>query len=257
MAGRVDARPLGDLRDEMPEVYQELCAWVRVLERDCRDVQDVEFTVEAGTLWLLQSRVAKRSPEAAVRHAVAMAQEGLISREEALERVRPEHVDALLRPIIGPDSAAAGKVLARGKPAGPGVGVGVVVADTDVAQQKSQDGVGVVLARRTTAPGDVPAMSLAHAVVTESGGSTSHAAVVCRELGVPCVVGCGSGALTALNGQMVTVDGSSGLVYAGALSTVRAGTMVEADLAILAEWARAAPDLPSALRFLGSPELRE
>ncbi|MGV9293723.1 pyruvate, phosphate dikinase [Amycolatopsis sp. NPDC003676] len=257
VAGRVDARPLSELRDELPEVYQELRAWAGVLERDSRDVQDIEFTVESGTLWLLQSRVAKRSPEAVVRHAVAMAREGMISRAEALERVRPEQLDALLRPVISADSATDGKVLARGKPAGPGVGVGVVVSDPDAAQRKSQDGVSVVLARRTTAPDDVAAMSLARAVITESGGSTSHAAVVCRELGVPCVVGCGSGTLTALSGQVVTVDGSSGLVYAGALPAARAGTMVEADLAVLAEWAQGALDLPSARQFLSSAEPRE
>jgi pyruvate,orthophosphate dikinase len=244
VAGRADARPLGDLHAVLPGAYRELREWVRVLERDGRDVQDVEFTVESGTLWLLQSRVAKRSPEAAVRHAVAMAREGLISREEALARV--EHVGALLRPVIEPGAAAAGTVLARGKPAGPGVGIGVVVGDTVAAQGD------VVLARRTTDPRDVPVMAVAQAVVTELGGSTSHAAVVCRELGVPCVVGCGSGALTALDGQLVTVDGSSGLVYAGALPTVRGGIGVEADLAVLAEWARAAPDLPGARRFLGS-----
>ncbi|MDT7727553.1 MAG: pyruvate, orthophosphate dikinase [Actinomycetota bacterium] len=246
VSGRADARPLAELGAKMPEVHQELLGWARVLEQDGRDVQDIEFTVESGTLWLLQTRVAKRAPEAAVRHAVAMAQEGLISREEAVGRLTATQVAALLRPVIDPGHVKAAKVLARGKPACPGVGVGVVGADADTVEQQAADGAGVVLARATTDPGDVSAMSVARAVITEAGGSTSHAAVVCRELAVPCVVGCGVDTVTALNGRLVTVDGGAGLVYEGALPILRPDTLVGTDLATVAEWARSAPDVRGA-----------
>jgi pyruvate, orthophosphate dikinase len=237
VSGRADARPLAELGAEQPEVYRQLLWWMRVLERDRREVQDIEFTVETGTLWLLQSRSAKCSPAAAVRHAVAMAQEGLIGREEAVGRLAPAQVDALRRPTVDTSFGAPAKVLARGKPASPGAGVGMVVVDTDAAERQAAGGAGVVLARPTTDPGDVPAMSVARAVLTESGGSTSHAAVVCRELGIPCVVGCGVDTVTALNGLLVTVDGSAGLVYEGASAIRRTDSSLDADLATLAGWA--------------------
>ncbi|MFJ6675677.1 pyruvate, phosphate dikinase [Actinosynnema sp. NPDC091369] len=233
VSGRVDAATLGELADALPEVHGELLAAAAVLEKAGQDVQDIEFTVEAGRLWLLQTRTAKRTPEAAVRHAVALALEGVISRVEAVRRVTPDQLGALRRPRVDPAHAASAPVLARGKPAAPGIGVGVVVVDADEAEQREGD---VVLARPTTDPRDVPAMSMAAAVVTEHGGSTSHAAVVCRELAVPCVVGCGS--VTALAGRVVTVDGFTGTVYAGALP-VSVTSPDDPDLALLAEWARA------------------
>ncbi|WP_369201065.1 pyruvate, phosphate dikinase [Streptomyces sp. PU-14G] len=249
VSGRSDVRSLDELGEAMPQVRRRLLTWARALERDAKDVQDIEFTVEAGTLWLLQTRAAKRSPRAAAAHAVALADEGVISRREALSRLAPAQLDALLRPGIDPQAAASASVLARGKPASPGVGAGVTVVDPDAVGDPGPGADGRVLARPTTEPDDVPAMALARAVVTETGGSTSHAAVVCRELAVPCVVGCGPGTVAALRGRTVTVDGAAGLVYAGALP-LRRPTGDEPALAALAEWAADAPDLPSATRLL-------
>lgn len=257
VSGRADARSLAELAARLPGVHRELLEVAGRLERDGRDVQDIEFTVESGQLWLLQTRTAQRSPEAAIRHAVAMAEEGLISRGEALDRISPEQVDAVLRARIDPAHVASAVVLARGKPASPGVRAGLVAADADEAEKLAVEGAGVVLARPTTDPDDVSAMSAADAVVTELGGSTSHAAVVCREMAVPCVVGCGVGTVRALAGRVVTVDGSTGTVYEGVLPVLAAGDLDDLDLAVLTRWARDEPgaaadaNLPALLRDRG------
>jgi pyruvate,orthophosphate dikinase len=239
VSGRADALPLAELAAAQPNAHTELLAAAARLERAGRDVQDIEFTVQAGTLWLLQARAAKRSPEAAARHAVTLHAEGLISPAEALDRVTAEQVEALLRPRVDPRAAAAAEVLATGKPACPGIGVGVVATSGEEAEDLADTDADVVLARPTTDPDDVAAMSLARAVVTDLGGSTSHAAVVCREMAVPCVVGCGPGTSAGLAGQTVTVDGGAGVVYLGALPVVPPGALDDPDLRQLAEWARA------------------
>jgi pyruvate,orthophosphate dikinase len=236
VSGRADARPLAELAAALPDVHRELLAAADLLEQDARDVQDIEFTVEAGRLWLLQTRAAKRSPEASIRHAVRMVAEGLISRQEALDRVTPAQIDAFLRPRVYPPRDAV--VLARGKAAGPGIGVGEVVGDVEEALDRATP---VVLARPTTDPDDTPAMAVAAAVITEFGGSTSHAAVVCREMAVPCVVGCGEGTLCELAGRTVTVDGFTGTIYAGALPVADAGDGQDPDLAALRAWSGAEP----------------
>ncbi len=243
VSGRADALPLATIAETMPEAHAALMTATDRLERDGRDVQDIEFTVENGTLWLLQTRAAKRSPEAAVRLAVLLHREGLITQAEALGRVSAEQVEALPRPRIDPAAIGDASVLATGKPACPGIAIGVVVIDAEEAEDRADPAHGpgehVVLARPTTDPDDVGGMSASKAVLTELGGSTSHAAVVCRELGVACVVGCGIGSVTALAGQIVTVDGAAGAVYAGALPVVEASTVDDSDLAQLTEWARA------------------
>lgn len=239
VSGRVGGQPLIELSVALPEVHRELMTAAAMLERHGRDVQDIEFTVESGKLWLLQTRAATRSPEAAIRHAVAMVREGLIDRDEALTRVKPEHIDAFLRPRIDPASARYAPLLAQGKPASPGIGVGVIVVDVEAAEVAVSD---VVLATPSTNPDDVPAMTMANAVVTEHGGVTSHAAVVCREMAVPCVVGCGTGTVTALAGRLVTVDGYTGAVYEGALPILAQGGLGDPDVAALAEWARGQSD---------------
>jgi pyruvate,orthophosphate dikinase len=242
VSGRADALPLVELATAQPQAHAELLAAAARLERTGRDVQDIEFTVQAATLWLLQARAAKRSPEAAVRHAVALHAEGLISPGEALDRVTADQVEALLRPRVDPRAAAAAEVLATGKPACPGIGIGVVATDAEEAEDLvdavADTDTGVVLARPTTDPDDVAAMSLAAAVVTDLGGSTSHAAVVCREMAVPCVVGCGPGTAARLAGRTVTVDGGTGTVYLGALPVVPPGALDDPDLRQLTEWAR-------------------
>ncbi|MGW5385002.1 pyruvate, phosphate dikinase [Nocardia sp. NPDC003963] len=239
VSGRADAFALAQLHIAMPEVHAELLAAAATLEADGRDVQDIEFTVESGRLWLLQARAAKRSPEATIRHAVQLRQAGLITDGEALDRVGPEQVRALMAARIDHDGPVAPVPVATGKPASPGIATGLVVTDSGAVEEYADRGESVILARPTTDPDDVTAMSMAAAVITELGGSTSHAAVVCREMAVPCVVGCGPGVLMALAGQTVTVDASAGAVYPGELAVVSGAPADDPDIALLTRWARA------------------
>ena len=198
-------------------------------------MQDIEFTVEAGRLYLLQSRTAKRSAQAAVLTAVELADEGAIDRRTALERVSPEQLAFVLAPRLSDEVRARAAVLARGTPACPGVASGRVVLDSDLAGDAKDD---AILARPTTSPDDVSGIIAARGVVTERGGSTSHAAVVTRALGRPSVVGVGEGVTAEWEGAEVTVDGSAGIVYAHRLRTAE----VEADdvpgLNTFVAWAR-------------------
>lgn len=238
VSGRFDPLPLNVLAQQHADVHRQLLQAASRLERVGADVQDIEFTVEAGKLYLLQTRAAKRSARAAVAIAVALQREGLISIDEALGRVTPAQLDVLLTPVIEPAALAEAAVVASGLPACPGVGAGRVVADSDSAQDAADDGDDVVLARETTSPDDVGGMIAARAVITEQGGSTSHAAVVSRELHTPCVVGCGLGALRGLAGADVTVDGGSGNVYAGLLPLTEPSESTDPDMATLLVWAR-------------------
>jgi pyruvate,orthophosphate dikinase len=218
VSGRVSPQPLVALQAAQPEVAAALLHAARRLEAAAGDAQDIEFTVEGGRLWLLQTRTAKRSPRAAVRMAFDMAEEGLIVRETALARVSDEQLAQLLRPGLDTRDIGDATVLARGEAAAPGVGQGRLVLDSDEAERRAGAGEAVVLARPTTSPEDVHGMIAAAAIVTELGGSTSHAAVVGRSLGKPVVVGCGAGVLQALAGMAVTADGGRGMVLAGLLS---------------------------------------
>ena len=238
VSGRHDPLQLMALRERHPGLHGRLLDLAGLLEREGRDVQDIEFTVEGGRLWLLQARAAKRSAVAAVRLAVALEREGLIDRATALDRVAPEHVAAMLREHVEPAARAGAQVLATGRPACPGVVTGVVVTDPDEAEDRALDGEDVVLARQTTSPDDVRAMAAVAAVLTEIGGSTSHAAVVSRELGTACVVGCGAGKVTGLEGRVVTVDADVGEVLDGALPLQRVEEAADPDLLALTTWAR-------------------
>jgi pyruvate,orthophosphate dikinase len=239
VSGRHDAARLADLAHAMPDVHRELCAIGDTLEQSNRDLMDIEFTVQSGILWLLQSRVGKRSPLASIRTAVEMCREGLITRREALERVTAEQLNRLTRPQVDPVARSAAVLLASGRPASPGLAGGVVVNDSSAAEERAATGAPVVLARPTTDPDDVAAMAVCAAVITELGGATSHAAVVCRELGVPCVVGCGEGRLAGLSGRQVTVDGDAGEVLAGLLPVSKMAEGADQYLTALADWARA------------------
>lgn len=238
VSGTHTPKGLETLADAMPQVHEQLLSACAVLERENADVQDIEFTVERGQLYLLQSRAAKRSPAAAVRCAVEMAQEGLITTEEALRRVSADQVRTLLRPHLASGvSFKTHEVVASGEAASPGVGAGIVVNDADMAERIANRGQPVVLARPTTSPEDVHGMLVAAAVITERGGSTSHAAVVSRQLGVPCVVGCGEGAFRGLASSIVTVDGSAGTVFAGALPVEHPDEFKMPELSRLRAWA--------------------
>ncbi|WP_067544318.1 PEP-utilizing enzyme [Nocardia crassostreae] len=228
-------RPLDDLATTQPAVHERLIAATHLLEHDGSDLQDIEFTVESGTLWMLQSRPAKRSARAAVRTAVAMVAEGLITADEALDRVTADQIREVLRPASG--DTAGREPLARGESACPGLASGIVVTDPDEAEARAEAGADIVLVRPTTSPDDLHGMIAARAIVTELGGTTSHAALVSRELGRPCVVGCGPGVVDALVGRTVTVDGGAGLVFAGEVTAKPVEQLVLDDVRQLAAWA--------------------
>ena len=235
VSGHHTPKALDALREQMPDVHAELMRATATLEADARDIEDIEFTVESGRLWLLQSRVAKRSPQAAVRAAVAFAEEGLISKEAAVRRLGVEQVRQLPALQLAPQ-AADQSPLVVGEAACPGVVSGVVVTDPEQAEAKAQRGEAVILARATTSPDDLHGIIAARGLVTEQGGSTSHAAVVSRELGRPCVVGCGSNTVTALAGQVVTLDGATGRVWSGNLAVEQIEESALGDLRKLVEW---------------------
>ena len=235
VSGSHDPLPLAALREQLPAVCDELLAAGELLERTNGDVQDIEFTVEGGRLYLLQTRAAKRAPLAAVRTAVDLGAEGAITPAEAIGHVSAEQLASVLAPRLTAATADGAEVLARGTAACAGVAAGRVVADSDTAHDAADD---VVLARPTTSPEDVAGMIAACGVVTERGGSTSHAAVVTRALGRPSVVGVGDGTTAAWVGREVTVDGSAGVVYAGRLPTEEVTEDDVPGLAQLVDWAR-------------------
>jgi pyruvate, orthophosphate dikinase len=227
---------LETMRDHVEQALQELLQGADSLERWHRDVQDIEFTVERGRLYFLQTRSAKRSPYAAVYLAEAMVNEGHIQPDEALRRVSPDQVRLLLTPRLADGATVYAEIVARGEAASPGIGIGAVVATADSAEACARGGEKTVLARATTSPNDLHGMIAAEATITEQGGTTSHAAVVARALGKPCVVGCGVDALRSLTGRQVTVDGSAGIVYDGALATQVRREESEPCLSKLLEW---------------------
>ncbi|BBX63009.1 pyruvate, phosphate dikinase [Mycobacterium saskatchewanense] len=218
VSGSVDVEPIAALHDEQPDVYDELLGAARLLERLASDVQEIEFTVEDGNLWLLQTRAAERSAQAAIRLALRLRREGLIDDAEALRRVTPAHVENLLLPALQPETRLAAPLLARGLPACPGVATGKAYTDVDEALDAADRGERVILVRDHTRPEDVLGMLAAQGIVTEVGGAASHAAVVSRELGRVAVVGCGRGVAAALSGRQVTVDGAEGEVREGNLT---------------------------------------
>lgn len=235
VSGRFTPLPLDAMRQREPEAHGALLAAAAALERENRDVQDIEFTVQSGRLYLLQARAAKRAPGAAVRAAVDMVAEGLIDETTALSRVSPDQVRTLLRPRLAAGGEAGATVLATGEGACPGVASGVFVTEPDEAERRAAAGEDVILLRATTSPDDIHGMIAARGIVTEQGGSTSHAAVVSRALGRPCVVGVGPAGIVP--GSSGTVDGAAGRVYAGALPVETPDERADPHLARLAEWA--------------------
>lgn len=218
VSGLVDVAPISALRGEHPAVYDELTDAARGLERLASDIQEIEFTVDGGKLWLLQTRAAELSAQAAVRLALRLRGEGLIGDAEALRRVTPAHVAALLLPALQPETRLAAPLLAKGLAACPGVASGTAYTDVDAALGAADRGEPVILVRDHTRPEDVLGMLAAQGIVTEVGGAASHAAVVSRELGRVAVVGCGRGTAAALGGKQITVDGYEGEVREGNLS---------------------------------------
>lgn len=238
VSGTKNCQPLSALRDEQPAVYEQLLHTATTLEQLGRDMQDIEFTVEECRLWLLQTRCAKRSAQAAVRLALKLHSEGLIDGAEALSRVTPVQVETLLLPSLQAETRLSARLLARGLPACPGVVSGRAYTDVDTAIDAAEDGEDVILVRPSTSPDDVQGMLAARGIVTEIGGVTSHAGVVSREIGRPAVVCCGVGVAAALDGKLVTVDGTEGEVREGILA-LRAWSLTDSpDLRELTELAR-------------------
>ncbi len=235
------------MEEAMPVVYGELAAVFDRLENHYRDMQDIEFTVEAGKLWMLQTRSGKRTAKAALKIAVEMADAGLITREEAIARVDPQALDQLLHPTLDPE--ATRDVLTKGLPASPGAASGAAVFDADTAERWAADGKAVILLRTETSPEDIHGMHAAKGILTARGGMTSHAAVVARGMGRPCVSGAGALSIDAKakiarvggreirEGEIVTIDGTTGEVMAGEVATIQ--PELAGDFGTLMEWADA------------------
>ncbi|API58316.1 pyruvate, phosphate dikinase [Tardibacter chloracetimidivorans] len=238
------AKPLS-MEEAMPDVYAELARVFDLLETHYRDMQDIEFTVQQGKLWMLQTRSGKRTAKAALKIAIDMANEGLITEEEAIARVDPAALDQLLHPTLDP--AAQRDVIAKGLPASPGAASGVVVFDADHAEKRAAAGEDVILVRVETSPEDIHGMHAARGILTARGGMTSHAAVVARGMGRPCVSGAGSLAIDGKAGVMrvagrevregdvITIDGASGEVMMGRVPTVQ--PELAGDFGTLMVWA--------------------
>ena len=235
------------MEEVMPGLYAELVGVAEALEAHYRDMQDIEFTVERNKLWVLQTRTGKRTAHAAVTMAVAMAGEGLIDEDEAILRIPPESLDQLLHPTLDPD--AERDVLAKGLPASPGAASGAVVFDADEAEAWAARGRPVILVRAETSPEDIHGMHAAQGIVTSRGGMTSHAAVVARGMGRPCVSGAGALVIDYANaqftasgrtinkGDVITLDGAAGEVLLGEVPTRLPA--LTGDFAILMRWADA------------------
>jgi pyruvate,orthophosphate dikinase len=236
--------PLEEMRASFPSAYEQLERTVERLERHYRDVQDIEFTVEQGRLYLLQTRSAKRTAAAAVKTAVTMVEEGLLSRDDAIARIDPAQLDHLLHPTLDP--RASYDVVARGLAASPGAASGSAIFDADTAEARGQAGEDVILVRWETSPDDIHGLVAAKGILTAHGGIASHAALVARGMGKPCVAGCGEleldlerrvatiGGHAVAEGDVITVDGGTGSVILGAVDLVPA--RINEDLETILRW---------------------
>ena len=232
VAGIRTPMPIAELEQKMPEIYKELCTITGNLEKTYRDMQDVEFTIEHGKLYILQTRAGKRTASAAVKVAVDMVNEGLIDTKTAVTRVTPEQVELLLHRQV--DKSAKQDLVVKGLPASPGAGAGMLVFSADEAEEWARQGKPTILARPETSPDDIHGLFASQGVVTSRGGMTSHAAVVARGMGKPAVCGCEEavidvdketltvGSRVFKKGDMVTVDGTAGTLLAGEAKMVDA-----------------------------------
>ncbi len=254
VAGIRNAEPIVNLEKEMPRAYKQFMQITNRLEKHYKDLQDVEFTIERGKLWMLQTRNGKRTAKAAVKVAVDMANEGLITKEQAVLRVTPEVVDALLHPQFDEsamsDAEKNGTFFAKGVNASPGAAVGQIYFDADkaehMAKEEKQD---VIMVRPFTKPDDVHGMIASQGVLTSEGGATSHAAVVARQFGIPCVVGASAikidlerrqmavGGTVIKEGDWISVDGTTGRVFVGKMPTIAPSLEEQTELLTLLTWA--------------------
>jgi len=245
VAGIRTPHPIADLAEEMPEVYQELVDIYKKLENHYREMQDVEFTIQEGKLWMLQTRAGKRTAAAAVRMAVEMVEEGLIDKQTAVLRVDPAQLDQLLHPMIDPDVKY--EAIATGLPASPGAAAGRIVFTAEEAEVWAERGETVILVRNETSPEDIGGMDVAEGILTARGGMTSHAAVVARGMGKCCVAGCSAaqisetdktltfGSTVLKEGDWITLNGTTGEVIVGQVPMVEA--QVGGNFGTLMSWA--------------------
>ena len=253
VAGIRNTKPISELEQEMPETYRQFLDICQKLERHYKDMQDVEFTIERGKLWMLQTRDGKRTAKAAVKIAVDMANEGLITKEQAVMRVKPSDVDTLMHPQFDPEAKKQavrdGKLLAKGVNASPGAAVGMVAFDADLAEQWGKAGKPVIMVRPFTKPDDVHGMIAARGILTSEGGATSHAAVVARQFGKPCVVGASDLAIdlerrqmsvngiVVKEGEFISIDGATGEAFLGEIPTITPRFEEQTELLTLLSWA--------------------
>ncbi len=263
VAGIRNTDPIEHMAEVMPDVYRQFMEIADKLEKHYKDMQDVEFTIERGKLWMLQTRNGKRTAKAAVKIAVDMANEGLITKDEAVLRVSPENVDALLHPQFDEkalkEAEKTGVYLTKGVNASPGAAVGQVYFDADTAERMAkEEKQATIMVRPFTKPDDVHGMIASKGVLTSEGGATSHAAVVARQFGIPCVVGASEikidlekrqmtiGEKVIKEGEWISVDGTTGKIYAGQIPTVSPSLEEQTELMTLLQWAdeiAARPDI--------------
>jgi len=251
VAGIRTPKRISQLAQDMPGVYQQFVEIAQRLEKHYRDMQDLEFTIERGKLWMLQTRSGKRTAAAAVKIAVDMVNEGLITKQEAVQRVEPAQVYQLLLPRFDEDdkkrAIEQGQLLGTGLNASPGAASGMAVFDPDTAQAWGQEGKAVILVRPETSPDDVHGMLEAKGILTQHGGATSHAAVVARGLGKPCVSGAEklrveakqftADGVVVREGEMISIDGATGEIFRGKIKTVEPDLRKEKDLQQILAWA--------------------
>ncbi len=253
VAGIRNTKKIAELQSDFPGIYDQFTAVCDKLERHYHDMQDVEFTIEQGKLWILQTRTGKRTASAAVKIAVDAVREGLISRQQAINNVATAQVDALLHPQFDhqakKEAKQVGLLLASGVNASPGAAVGIVAFDADLASEWGKSGKNVIMVRPFTKPDDVHGMLAAKGILTSEGGATSHAAVVARQFGVPCIVGASdvlidqskrqftAAGTTIREGDWISIDGTTGEVFKGKLSTTLPSFEDQQDLQILLGWA--------------------
>ena len=254
VAGIRTPSPIEKMAEELPEAYEQFVEITKKLEKHYREMQDMEFTIERGRLWMLQTRNGKRTAKAAVKIAVDMANEGLISKEEAVERVTPEQVDTLLHPQFDPEAkkkaAGEGAHIAKGVNASPGAAVGRAYFDADTAERMAkEEKQDVIMVRPFTKPDDVNGMLAAKGILTSEGGATSHAAVVARQFGIPAVVGASeikidletrsfeANGITVKEGDWISVDGTTGEVFVGKIPSIAPTLEEQTELMTLLDWA--------------------
>ena len=242
-------KDLPSLESSMPDIYSELKEIRGRLEKHYNDMQDIEFTIQEGKLWMLQTRVGKRNGSAAIKMAVDMKKEGMIDKETALLRIKPEQLDELLHPMLDSEAEKSAPLLGKGLPAGPGGASGRVVFTADDAEQWHKNGEKVILIREETSPEDVHGMHAAEAILTAKGGMTSHAALVARGWGKCCIVGCSElqidvskrevliGENTISEGDWITMNGTEGKIYAGAVKLIDADPDTHPEYKELMVWA--------------------